>query len=141
VNQKQICWSGYPQQTSCCGLLARSLHWECSAKRQETEVTTSVLDSTSPTKLRTVSSITFCVMRLSTDPLLYPVMARCKTVPAHSLYSVNSLQRINKSPSMPLFPSSKYEKQGPSHFFWKVSKLKCISYLKNVVKNIDDTVG
>jgi hypothetical protein len=34
VNQKQICWSGHPQQTSCCGLLERSLHWECSAKRQ-----------------------------------------------------------------------------------------------------------
>ncbi len=102
---------------SLSGFPTRSYHRDCSAIRWEMEVTTSVVNSTSPTTLWTMLTITFCVMRLSIDPLLCPVMARCKTVPAHFLYSVLLTVKNEENPSMELFPSSKCGKQGASCLF------------------------
>jgi hypothetical protein len=56
-------------------------------------------------------------------------MARCKTIPARSSYSVLLTAENEENPSMALFPSSKCGKKEPHAFFWKVSEIKCISYL------------
>jgi hypothetical protein len=44
-------------------------------------------------------------------------MARCKTIPDHSSYSVLLTAKNEENPSMELFPSSKCGKQGASCSF------------------------